>query len=157
MCKEWLYFIHPGVVRSCEHMQSPTSVCILVSMVKSLQLASTCILDTISKKYFVHSTGVMRCGPAPVNAIKKGDVYLMHDSPFLFAEVNGDRVYWVVHEVSDSLQKHVAQSTLQVKLDVNHLFIMCYLFCLLLFTFALHFGRMFPFIHGHSTELFVCS
>ncbi len=38
----------------------------------------------------------MRCGPAPVKAIKNGDVYLPYDAPFIFAEVNGDRVHWLV-------------------------------------------------------------
>ena len=40
--------------------------------------------------------GVMRCGPASVKAVKGGQVYLGHDAPFIFAEVNGDKVHWVV-------------------------------------------------------------
>ena len=39
----------------------------------------------------------MRCGPAPVKAIKEGNVYLPYDAPFIFAEVNGDRVNWLVY------------------------------------------------------------
>jgi len=42
------------------------------------------------------SEGVMRCGPAPVKAIKDGSVYLPYDAPFVFAEVNGDKVHWNV-------------------------------------------------------------
>jgi hypothetical protein len=38
----------------------------------------------------------MRCGPAPLKAIKEGHVYLNYDIPFIFGEVNGDRVRWVV-------------------------------------------------------------
>jgi hypothetical protein len=38
----------------------------------------------------------MRCGPAPVKAIKEGAVYFPHDAPFIFAEVNGDKVHWIV-------------------------------------------------------------
>lgn len=38
----------------------------------------------------------MRCGPAPLTAIKEGHVYLNFDIPFVFGEVNGDRVQWVV-------------------------------------------------------------
>lgn len=40
------------------------------------------------------SQGTFRCGPASVNAIRSGQVYLKHDSPFIFAEVNSDKIYW---------------------------------------------------------------
>ncbi|XP_056126689.1 protein-glutamine gamma-glutamyltransferase K [Rhinichthys klamathensis goyatoka] len=40
------------------------------------------------------SQGVFRCGPASVAAIRNGQVYLKHDTPFVFAEVNSDKVYW---------------------------------------------------------------
>ncbi|NXX97719.1 TGM2 glutamyltransferase, partial [Centropus bengalensis] len=42
------------------------------------------------------SEGVFCCGPAPVRAIKEGDLQLKYDIPFVFAEVNADVVYWVV-------------------------------------------------------------
>ena len=42
------------------------------------------------------SDGVMKCGPSPVKAIKEGHVYLPHDTKFIFAEVNGDKVHWLV-------------------------------------------------------------
>ena len=38
--------------------------------------------------------GVFCCGPASVNAVRNGEVYLPYDTSFVFAEVNGDRVYW---------------------------------------------------------------
>ena len=38
----------------------------------------------------------MRCGPAPLAAVKKGHVYLNFDVGFIFAEVNGDKVEWEV-------------------------------------------------------------
>ena len=41
-------------------------------------------------------SGVMRCGPAPLAAVKKGHVYLNFDVGFIFAEVNGDKVEWEV-------------------------------------------------------------
>ncbi|XP_078475656.1 LOW QUALITY PROTEIN: coagulation factor XIII A chain-like [Lampetra planeri] len=41
------------------------------------------------------SDGLMQCGPAPQVAVKNGHVHIKHDTPFVFAEVNGDRVYWV--------------------------------------------------------------
>ena len=37
-----------------------------------------------------------RCGPAPVIAIKEGNVYCGYDTPFLFSEVNGEYVIWKV-------------------------------------------------------------
>ncbi|XP_078725034.1 protein-glutamine gamma-glutamyltransferase K-like [Lampetra fluviatilis] len=40
------------------------------------------------------SAGVFRCGPAPVVAVKKGDINLKYDTAFVFAEVNSDRVFW---------------------------------------------------------------
>ncbi|XP_008297794.1 protein-glutamine gamma-glutamyltransferase K [Stegastes partitus] len=40
------------------------------------------------------SQGTFRCGPASLNAIRSGQVYLKHDTPFVFAEVNSDKVYW---------------------------------------------------------------
>uniref|UniRef100_A0A671MNC9 Protein-glutamine gamma-glutamyltransferase K n=1 Tax=Sinocyclocheilus anshuiensis TaxID=1608454 RepID=A0A671MNC9_9TELE len=40
------------------------------------------------------SQGVFRCGPASVAAVRNGQVYLKHDTPFVFAEVNSDKVYW---------------------------------------------------------------
>ncbi|XP_066485277.1 protein-glutamine gamma-glutamyltransferase 4 [Tiliqua scincoides] len=45
------------------------------------------------------SQGIFQCGPCPVNAIRKGDVYLPYDSKFVFAEVNADRIYWLVKNV----------------------------------------------------------
>lgn len=40
------------------------------------------------------SQGTFRCGPASVTAIRSGQVYLKYDSPFVFAEVNSDKIYW---------------------------------------------------------------
>ncbi|KAL8593103.1 hypothetical protein ACOMHN_018029 [Nucella lapillus] len=44
------------------------------------------------------SEGVYCCGPCPVRAIKEGKVKLPYDGPFIFAEVNADRVSWQVNE-----------------------------------------------------------
>jgi len=38
----------------------------------------------------------MCCGPAPVEAIKQGQVYLPYDAAFIFAEVNRDKVHWLI-------------------------------------------------------------
>jgi len=42
------------------------------------------------------SEGVFQCGPASVKAVKNGEVYLPYDTSFVFAEVNGDLIYWEV-------------------------------------------------------------
>lgn len=41
------------------------------------------------------SQGTFRCGPASVNAIRSGQVYLKHDTPFVFAEVSAGN--WQEH------------------------------------------------------------
>ncbi|KAL8165520.1 UNVERIFIED_CONTAM: hypothetical protein K2H54_046738, partial [Gekko kuhli] len=52
------------------------------------------------------SQGIFQCGPCPVNGIRKGEVYLPHDSKFVFAEVNADRIFWLVKDV-DGESKYV--------------------------------------------------
>lgn len=39
------------------------------------------------------SQGTFRCGPASLAAVRNGQVYLKHDSPFVFAEVCGNIIY----------------------------------------------------------------
>ncbi|KAL3047443.1 hypothetical protein OYC64_021619 [Pagothenia borchgrevinki] len=40
------------------------------------------------------SQGTFRCGPASLTAVRNGQVFLKHDIPFVFAEVNSDKIYW---------------------------------------------------------------
>ncbi|KAF5893499.1 protein-glutamine gamma-glutamyltransferase K-like, partial [Clarias magur] len=40
------------------------------------------------------SQGRYCCGPTSVSAIHDGQVYLKYDAPFVFAEVNSDKIYW---------------------------------------------------------------
>ncbi|XP_061110395.1 protein-glutamine gamma-glutamyltransferase K-like [Conger conger] len=40
------------------------------------------------------SHGTFRCGPASITAVRNGQVYHKHDTPFVFAEVNSDKIYW---------------------------------------------------------------
>ncbi|KAI1899939.1 hypothetical protein AGOR_G00067090 [Albula goreensis] len=42
------------------------------------------------------SDGTYCCGPAPVKAVQEGHTDLKYDLPFIFAEVNADRVTWLV-------------------------------------------------------------
>lgn len=53
---------------------------------------STTLLISLSMTFV--SVGIFQTGPASLNAIKQGLVYLPYDAPFVFAEVNADRVYW---------------------------------------------------------------
>ncbi|XP_008280199.1 protein-glutamine gamma-glutamyltransferase K-like isoform X2 [Stegastes partitus] len=40
------------------------------------------------------SQGTFQCGPASLAAVRYGQVFLKHDCPFVFAEVNSDKIYW---------------------------------------------------------------
>nr|XP_056700936.1 protein-glutamine gamma-glutamyltransferase 5-like [Euleptes europaea] len=42
------------------------------------------------------SNGLYCCGPAPVTAIREGDVQHRYDAPFVFSMVNADRVTWLL-------------------------------------------------------------
>ncbi|XP_062978822.1 protein-glutamine gamma-glutamyltransferase 4-like [Elgaria multicarinata webbii] len=55
------------------------------------------------------SQGLLQCGPAPLKAIKKGEVYLPYDTMFVFSEVNADKIYWFVTNVNGKL-KYVKKS-----------------------------------------------
>ncbi|KAJ8921066.1 hypothetical protein NQ315_015862 [Exocentrus adspersus] len=87
------------------------------------------------------SDKVMRCGPASVAAVKKGEVGYLYDTPFVFSEVNADVVHFKEDEESDwgfsrmSINKyHVGRKILTKKLgptdddgdsdvlDVTHLY-----------------------------------
>ncbi|XP_070559596.1 protein-glutamine gamma-glutamyltransferase K-like [Ptychodera flava] len=44
------------------------------------------------------SDGIFQTGPAPVNAIKRGNVSVKYDTEYSFAMVNADRVHWMIQE-----------------------------------------------------------
>lgn len=44
---------------------------------------------------------IMRCGPASVVAVKKGEIGFLYDTPFVFSEVNADVVHFQENEESD--------------------------------------------------------
>ncbi|XP_053309710.1 protein-glutamine gamma-glutamyltransferase E-like [Spea bombifrons] len=86
------------------------------------------VLDSTPQE---QSQGIYRCGPSSVIAVKEGDVHLGYDTPFVFAEVNADRVTWILHkdgskEKAHSDTKYVGQciSTKAVgsdtRIDVTH-------------------------------------
>lgn len=43
----------------------------------------------------------MQCGPASLEAIRRGDIGLGYDCPFVFAEVNADIMHWGQDDTSD--------------------------------------------------------
>lgn len=47
------------------------------------------------------SSGVYQCGPAPVKAVKKGEIFIGYDTNFLFGEVNADRLTWKVDKTGE--------------------------------------------------------
>ncbi|XP_058452174.1 annulin isoform X3 [Malaya genurostris] len=40
------------------------------------------------------SDGMYKLGPAPVKAVKRGEVNVLYDCDFVYAEVNADEIYW---------------------------------------------------------------
>ncbi|XP_073730942.1 protein-glutamine gamma-glutamyltransferase K [Misgurnus anguillicaudatus] len=40
------------------------------------------------------SQGFYRCGPTSVAAVRSGEVFHKYDTPFVFAEVNSDQIFW---------------------------------------------------------------
>ncbi|KAG5273605.1 hypothetical protein AALO_G00153350 [Alosa alosa] len=57
------------------------------------------------------SDGVYCCGPCPVRAIREGEVGVKYDAPFIFAEVNADLAFWVVHPDGERTQASVNKRT----------------------------------------------
>ncbi|XP_070552434.1 protein-glutamine gamma-glutamyltransferase K-like [Ptychodera flava] len=49
------------------------------------------------------SDGIFRTGPAPLTAIKRGGVHHGYDTKFFFAEVNAERVDWIVKKDTKQL------------------------------------------------------
>ncbi|XP_033928403.1 protein-glutamine gamma-glutamyltransferase K [Melopsittacus undulatus] len=79
------------------------------------------------------SSGLFCCGPCSVEAVKNGEVFLKYDTPFVFAEVNSDKVYWqrqpngtfaVVHVEEGAIGRRI--STMGpgsgARLDITHLY-----------------------------------
>ncbi|CAJ0965937.1 unnamed protein product [Ranitomeya imitator] len=53
------------------------------------------------------SLGIFQCGPCSLTALKKGLVYLPYDAKFVFAEVNADRIEWMVKDMYGDVQLSV--------------------------------------------------
>ncbi|XP_058619312.1 protein-glutamine gamma-glutamyltransferase K-like [Onychostoma macrolepis] len=79
------------------------------------------------------SQGSHRCGPTPVSAVRNGQVDLKFDTPFVFAEVNSDRIYWQKKPDGSLSQVHVEKSSIgqristkavgsDARVDITHLY-----------------------------------
>ncbi|XP_067227450.1 protein-glutamine gamma-glutamyltransferase K-like [Chanodichthys erythropterus] len=79
------------------------------------------------------SQGFFRCGPTSVAAIRSGQTFLKHDVPFIFAEVNNDRVYWqrrcdgtfgVVHVEKNAVGHCISTKAVgsDKRFDITHLY-----------------------------------
>lgn len=42
----------------------------------------------------LNTTDKMQCGPVSLVAVRRGDIGLNYDAPFVFAEVNADVMHW---------------------------------------------------------------
>ncbi|KAF7278342.1 hypothetical protein GWI33_008557 [Rhynchophorus ferrugineus] len=59
------------------------------------------VIDTTPQEL---SEDMYRCGPAPVVAVKNGEVLKPHDCNFVFSEVNADRLHWRYNGPSQPLK-----------------------------------------------------
>ncbi|XP_078687723.1 protein-glutamine gamma-glutamyltransferase K-like isoform X2 [Branchiostoma floridae x Branchiostoma belcheri] len=65
------------------------------------------------------SDGVYCCGPCPISAVKNGHVYLPYDTKFVFAEVNADKVYWLVDRRKNLRKLRVAKNAIGAKMSTK--------------------------------------
>ncbi|XP_059167836.1 annulin-like [Physella acuta] len=59
------------------------------------------------------------CGPTSVAAIKCGEVGLQYDGPFVFAEVNADKVYWTPNANGDLEVAYIDKKTVGQKISTK--------------------------------------
>lgn len=65
------------------------------------------------------SDGVYCCGPASLEAIKRGEVNMPYDTPFIFAEVNADRVNWELNEVDETHNVGVERRSVGMRISTK--------------------------------------
>ncbi|KAF4096342.1 hypothetical protein G5714_022311 [Onychostoma macrolepis] len=79
------------------------------------------------------SQGSYRCGPTSVSAVRNGQVNLKFDTPFVFAEVNSDKIYWQKKPDGSFSQVNVEKSSIgqcistkavgsDARVDITHLY-----------------------------------
>ncbi|XP_078092187.1 protein-glutamine gamma-glutamyltransferase 2-like [Mustelus asterias] len=65
------------------------------------------------------SNGIYCCGPAPVTAIKEGEMEMKYDVPFIFAEVNAHCVDWLISEDGEITKMEVDKSRVGHKISTK--------------------------------------
>ncbi|XP_073678855.1 protein-glutamine gamma-glutamyltransferase K-like [Garra rufa] len=65
------------------------------------------------------SQGSFRCGPTSVSAVRNGQVELKFDTPFVFAEVNSDRIYWQKKSDGSFSQLNVEKKSIGVRISTK--------------------------------------
>ncbi|XP_043086029.1 protein-glutamine gamma-glutamyltransferase K-like [Puntigrus tetrazona] len=79
------------------------------------------------------SQGSYRCGPTSVSAVRNGRVNLKFDTPFVFAEVNSDKIYWQKKPDGSFSQVNVEKNSIgqristkavgsDARVDITHLY-----------------------------------
>ncbi|CAL8324168.1 unnamed protein product [Gadus morhua 'NCC'] len=63
------------------------------------------------------SSGMFRCGPCPLKAIKEGDLNVKFDAPFVFAEVNADVINWEIGP--DGQRKRLSSNSANVGRNIS--------------------------------------
>ncbi|XP_030634968.1 protein-glutamine gamma-glutamyltransferase 2 [Chanos chanos] len=63
------------------------------------------------------SSGVYCCGPAPVKAVLEGHTDVKYDVPFVYAEVNADRITWLV--MANGSKKCILSDTTSVGQNIS--------------------------------------
>ncbi|XP_056588343.1 transglutaminase 1 like 4 [Triplophysa dalaica] len=79
------------------------------------------------------SQGSYRCGPTSVTAVRNGQVNLKYDTPFVFAEVNSDKIFWQrkpdgsfsqVHSEKNSIGQQISTKAVgsDMRIEITHLY-----------------------------------
>uniref|UniRef100_A0AAG5DTV4 protein-glutamine gamma-glutamyltransferase n=1 Tax=Anopheles atroparvus TaxID=41427 RepID=A0AAG5DTV4_ANOAO len=64
------------------------------------------------------SDGMFKLGPAPVVAVKNGEVNVAFDTEFVFAEVNADKMYWAIRG-ENGVPKLLQTNTADIGKDIS--------------------------------------
>ena len=68
------------------------------------------------------SIDVYRCGPSPLEAIKRGEIGIGYDTPFIFAEVNADVCHFTRDDTTDWGFKKTSNNDYQYVMKIHFKF-----------------------------------
>ncbi|ESO96923.1 hypothetical protein LOTGIDRAFT_231723 [Lottia gigantea] len=66
------------------------------------------------------SDGVYCCGPASLEAVKNGELAYAFDGPFIFAEVNADKIYWTTELDGTMINNHTEKKSVGRKISTKY-------------------------------------